>query len=120
MSRETRSRPTSPPWVLTRARLRATSCFRGEARPIGSGAESLLYSTYFGGSNYDEGYDIAVDSLATPMSREHSFEGLPHPARLTRAFPSLGGRCQTAFVAKLNPSASGVASLVYSTYLGGR
>jgi hypothetical protein len=36
--------------------------------------------------------------------------------------PSASGpsRCGSAFVTKFNPSASGAASLVYSTYLGGR
>jgi hypothetical protein len=73
----------------------------------------LAYSTYLGGSGFDQGYAIAVDSL-----------GNAYVTGQTAAidFPTTSGAFQTeygggdAFIAKLNPSGS---ALVYSTYLRG-
>lgn len=73
----------------------------------------LVYSTYLGGSGFDQGYAIAVDAL-----------GNAYVTGQTAAidFPTTAGAFQTnygggdAFVAKLNPSGS---ALVYSTYLNG-
>lgn len=92
--------------------------------PSLSGKPSLLYSTYLthSGSVWDDGAAIAVDSY-----------GMAYVAGSTAAsdFPVTPGAYQTklnqgaptgnsdAFVAKLNPSASGAASLIYATYLGG-
>jgi large repetitive protein len=50
-------------------------------------------------------------SPATPLHR------LPHPTGAYQG--TLGGGTYDAFVGKLDPSAAGPASLVYSTYLGG-
>src|SRR6185503_18248465 len=73
----------------------------------------LTYSTYLGGSGFDQGYAIAVDSL-----------GNAYVTGQTAAidFPTTPGAFQTnygggdAFVTKNNPSGS---ALVYSTYLNG-
>ena len=75
----------------------------------------LSYSTYLGGGGAETGYAIAVDA-----------GGLVYVTGVTAStdFPTLG-QYQTdqsfndVFVAKLNPALSGVASLLYSTYLGG-
>ena len=77
---------------------------------------ALLYSTYLGGSGQDEGDGIAVDgagnAYVTGLTASTNFP-------LQNAFqPAYGGNAD-AFVAKLNPSLSGAASLVYSSYLGG-
>jgi hypothetical protein len=78
---------------------------------------SLVYSTYLGGSSEDEGLGIAVDS-----------SGNAYVGGFTQSpdFPTTPGAFQTsnhggesgldAFVAKLNPTGS---TLLYSTYLGG-
>jgi hypothetical protein len=71
----------------------------------------LSYSTYLGGSGFDQGYAIAVDSL-----------GNAYVTGQTAAidFPTTPGAFQTnygggdAFVAKLDPAGT---SLIYSTYL---
>ncbi len=73
----------------------------------------LTYSTYLGGSGFDQGYAIAIDSL-----------GNAYVTGATAAidFPTTPGAFQTnygggdAFVTKINPSGS---ALVYSTYLNG-
>lgn len=75
---------------------------------------SLTYSTYIGGSLYEYGYGITIDS-----------SGHAYLTGLTRSadFPTTAGVYDTthngnsdAYVAKLNPSGS---TLIYSTYIGG-
>ena len=71
----------------------------------------LIYSTYLGGSGFDQGYAIATDAV-----------GNAYVTGQTAAidFPTTAGAFQTnygggdAFVAKLNPAGS---ALVYATYL---
>ncbi|HYS17149.1 MAG TPA: SBBP repeat-containing protein [Candidatus Binatia bacterium] len=89
--------------------------FVTKLNPAGS---ALVYSTYLGGSGFDQGFGIAVDST-----------GNAYVTGVTTStnFPTTAGAFQTAtggpadsqidaFVTKLNPTGSG---LVYSTYLGG-
>ena len=78
----------------------------------------LLYSTYLGGNNSDFGFGIAVDSAGDAyVTGQTTSTNFPVTAG---AFQStLAGSSGNAFVAKLNPAASGAASLLYSTYLGG-
>ncbi len=79
---------------------------------LSSSGNSLLYSTYLGGSNYDEGSSIAVDGSGSAYVT--GFTG-------STDFPTLNPY-QTdqvnadVFVTKLSSSGN---SLVYSTYLGG-
>lgn len=73
----------------------------------------LIYSTYLGGSGFDQGYAIAVDP-----------PGSAYVTGKTAAidFPTTAGAFQTnygggdAFIAKLNPEGT---ALIYSTYLNG-
>jgi hypothetical protein len=85
--------------------------FVTKLNPAGSG---LLYSTYLGGSDYDQALGIAVDVAGDAYVTGYTF---------SRNFPITAGAFQTtnpgtsyAFVTKLNPTGSG---LLYSTYLGG-
>jgi hypothetical protein len=85
--------------------------FISKLNPAGS---ALVYSTYLGGSNADQGNAIAVDAsddaYVTGYTRSSDF---PTTAG---AFQGTLFRDQDAFISKLNPAGS---ALVYSTYLGG-
>ena len=76
---------------------------------------AILYSTYLGGSDADEGRGIVVDSLdnASVTGLTQSTDFPLHNARQSLS----GGFTSDAFVAKLGATGS---SLIYSTYLGGR
>jgi hypothetical protein len=80
-----------------------------------NGAASLIYSTYIGGSGSDRSYDLAVDA-----------NGCAYVVGITSSadYPTLnqyqGDQTGTdAFVSKLDTTQSGLAGLVYSSYLGG-
>ncbi|OPX87644.1 MAG: Endo-1,4-beta-xylanase A precursor [Pelotomaculum sp. PtaB.Bin013] len=84
--------------------------FVTKLNPSGSGP---VYSTYIGGNGYDQASAIAVDSSGNAY-----IAGWTASTNFPVAGPCQGsnGGGQDAFVAKLNPSGSGI---VYSTYLGG-
>ena len=89
---------------------------RGDAfvtklNPLGT---DLGYSTYLGGSGFDEGVGIAVDSVGNAyVTGDTRSEDFPTPSD---AFQPSSAGSTDAFVTKLN--ATGTA-LGYSTYLGG-
>ena len=74
---------------------------------------TLVYSTYIGGDQFDEGYSIAVDST-----------GAAYVGGITASsnYPLLGARQSVyagnndGFLTKLSPTGN---TLVYSTYIGG-
>ncbi|MEA2452317.1 MAG: hypothetical protein QOG04_1027 [Actinomycetota bacterium] len=74
---------------------------------------SLIYSTYLGGTGYDNVFGIAVDSSGAAY-----VTGYTASTNFPTQVPSQGSNAGTpdVFVAKLNTAGSG---LVYSTYLGG-
>jgi hypothetical protein len=86
---------------------------------IGAGGKNLLYSSYFGGTNFDEGRGIAVDNsnyiYVTGFTASTNF---PTTNAFQTCLNGLTNRSAAfdAFVAKFNPSFAG---LVYSTFLGG-
>ena len=75
---------------------------------------SLAYSTYLGGSSYDRGYGIAVDSSGAAYVTGFTLSG---------DFPTSAGAYQTTLNGSVNAFVSKLAadgtSLAYSTYLGG-
>jgi|GEM_PF-6966672 len=83
---------------------------------ISSLGSTLLYSTYLGGSNQDNGASIAVDEESNVYVTGYTESSL---------FPTLNSYDDSyngggdVFIAKLSPSVGGVNSLIYSTYLGG-
>jgi hypothetical protein len=93
---------------------RFVDAFVAKLNAAGSG---ILYSTYLGGSRTDQGRSIAVDASGNAyVTGTTNSTDLPtaNPVQ-----PTYGGGFDDAFVAKLNTLATGRASLVYSTYLGG-
>jgi len=78
---------------------------------------TLLYSTYLGGTNDDRGHDIAVDDArnAYIAGGTASFDFPTTPDAYDTTYNGGGD----AFVSIIDPSKSGVDSLIYSTYLGG-
>lgn len=78
--------------------------------PLGS----LIYSTFLGGLNTDNGYGIAVDGLGNAYVTGYtSSPGFP---TTPGAFDTSYNFLTDVFVTKLNPAGS---ALVYSSFLGG-
>jgi Beta-propeller repeat len=79
---------------------------------LNAAGTALVYSTYLGGSDTDQGLSIAVDGLDNAYVTGSACGN----------FPTTPGAFQTtcnsfdAFITKLNPTGSGLS---YSTYLGG-
>ncbi len=87
------------------------NAFVAKLSPTGN---AFIYSTYLGGTSYDSGTAIAVDSAGNAyVTGATGSTDFPTANPLQ---PSYGGGNYDAFVAKLNPTGS---ALVYSTYLGG-
>ena len=81
-----------------------------------SGSEPL-YCSYLGGSDEDVGYGIAVDGSANAY-----VTGVTYSSNFpvtSSALQSTYAGAGDAFLAKVNTTARGSASLLYSTYLGG-
>lgn len=92
---------------------------------LSADGSSLVYSTYLGGSDDDEGHGIALDSSGDAwVGGLTNSEDFPVTAGAfqTTALPSLSSVCLPSnfcghgFLAKLNPTGSG---LLYGTYLAG-
>jgi hypothetical protein len=84
-------------------------------------AGNLAYSTLLGGAGPDQGSrgnGIAVDAVGNMVVTGRT-DSAAFPVTPGALFTSFRGEVFDAFVAKLNPAASGAASLVYSTFLGG-
>jgi hypothetical protein len=84
---------------------------------LNAAGTALVYSTYLGGSSFDEGWDIAVDGPGNAyVTGGTNTPGSGFPGTAGSPIQSTNGGIFDAFVTKLN--AAGTA-LVYSTYLGG-
>src|SRR5260221_7508459 len=74
---------------------------------------ALVYSTYLGGSDFDIGYGIAVDSAGNAyITGNTASTDFP----MVNAIQATLGGGEDAFVTKINADGS---ALLYSTYLGG-
>jgi hypothetical protein len=80
---------------------------------LNSAGSALIYSTYIGGSDSENGAGIAVDSSGNAnVGGQTCSANFP----VVNAFQAVyAGNCD-AFISKLNPAGS---ALVYSTYVGG-
>jgi uncharacterized repeat protein (TIGR01451 family) len=90
-----------------------TDAFLMKLNPAGSAA---LYATMLGGSATDRGSGVVVDSSGKVYVAGYSASP-DFPTQ--NAFQVFSGGSFDAFVAKVDPSASGAASLLFSTYIGG-
>ncbi len=104
-----------------------SEAFVARLDPTASGAASLLYSTYLGTTRYNGapaftgGSAVAVDGAGDVYVTGDTGSGA-YPATSNAAQPAFGAgcsNCHDAFVTELNPAASGTASLLYSTFVGG-
>ncbi|HZW05310.1 MAG TPA: SBBP repeat-containing protein [Candidatus Nitrosotalea sp.] len=90
-----------------------SSAFLAKIAPTG---DSLVFSTYLGGSGGESGRSLAVDA-ADNAYLVGATSSVDFPVTPGAAEPKCGGACQqNAFVAKFNPTGD---SLAYATYLGG-
>jgi uncharacterized repeat protein (TIGR01451 family) len=87
---------------------------------------AILYSTLLGGSDFDSGNAIAVDNSGNAYIAGETDSLIANGPTHAVPFPtansfqrSAGGGFADAFVTKINTTASGSASLVYSSFLGG-
>jgi hypothetical protein len=94
-------------WTAFMAKLNATGT-------------ALVYSTYLGGSAYDYGRGIAVDSSGAACVTGSTYSSdFPTTPNARQTICNEGSGCAKngdAFVSKLNPAGT---ALLYSTYLGG-
>ncbi len=109
--------PTTPSAYNSAHQGGGNDVFFAKLNPAVDGAGALLYSTLLGGSSFDVITDLAVDSAGHAYLTGYT---------LSTDYPVTIGAFQTAprgfidgIVIKLDPAASGTASLVYSTFLGG-
>lgn len=85
-----------------------------------SGSAQLVYSTFLGGAFDDQGFGIAVDSLGhiTVAGQTNSY-GFPVTGDAIQGFDAGPSPTNQGFIARFDPSKSGNASFLYSTFLGG-
>lgn len=89
----------------------------GYVAKLSPDGSSLLYSTYIGGSGIDRCWDVSIDAAGVLYVAGET-GSTDFPVTSTALQPNLAG-AEDIFVAKIDPSQSGVASLLYATYLGG-
>jgi uncharacterized repeat protein (TIGR01451 family) len=81
-----------------------------------SGAQSLVYSSYLGGTNTDAGYGIAYAG-----NGQFVVVGETRGAFTVKnaLYPTYGGGLRDGFIAKYDSTQTGPASLLWATYYGG-
>lgn len=87
---------------------------------INSTGSTLIYSTYLGGSNYDQGYAIAIDQAGdayiTGFTESFNFPVTPGALQMICNEGKSCAKDGDAFVTEIN---AGGSALIHSTYLGG-
>jgi len=92
----------------------STDCFLTK---INSAGDTLLYSTFLGGGNYDTAKDVAVDASGCAYITGYTGSGFPTTFGAYQTIFS--GGTYDCFISKINPAGLGIADLIYSTYVGG-
>jgi len=118
---------TSPLAPLQGTYAGAGDAFLSKVNTDGTGAASLVYSTYLGGAGIDQANAVAVDAsgnayitgLTTSVSGALGFTPPAGGFQTNCTLDSLSVCEGDAFVAKLNPTLTGSASLLYFSWLGG-
>jgi hypothetical protein len=97
--------------------------------PAQTGAASLVYSSYLGGTSGDAGLGIAADANGNAYVTGVTFSPPGSGGAVTNLadFPVTAGAFQSvlnspngnAFLTRIDTTQAGTASLIYSTYLGG-
>jgi len=82
---------------------------------MNSTGTSLIYSTFLGGLNNDNGYGIRVDGLGTVYVTGDT-KSLDFPTTISAFDTDYNGGDRDAFITKLDTSGS---NLVFSSYIGG-
>jgi hypothetical protein len=86
------------------------------AAKLNADGSSLIYSTFVGGSDFDHGNGIAVDSTGNAYLTGYAFIAqTPYPTT-PGALDTTHNGFDDVFVTKLNPAGS---ALIYSTFIGG-
>jgi hypothetical protein len=104
-------------------------CYDGFLTKLDATGGRLIYSTIFGGTGNEFLNGVAVDAVGdayiTGFTNSADFPvtsgafQTTFPGTICQASSFFGANCSEVFVAKFDPSKSGAASLVYSTFLGG-
>jgi len=104
--------PLTPSIIYSGSAAGSLDAFMARLNATG---EALIYSTYLGGTNTDQGLSIAIDTTgnayATGLTNSQNFPVTPG------VFPAGNNFNSDAFVTKLNPTGT---ALIYSTGLGGQ
>ena len=83
---------------------------------LDASGQGIVYSTFFGGTQGEQGWGVAVDSAANAyIVGETSSADFP----TRNAYDTTINGGTDGYVARINTAASGDASLVYSTFIGG-
>ncbi|MCU1265596.1 MAG: uncharacterized protein JWM21_1914 [Acidobacteria bacterium] len=93
--------------------------FLSKLNTNGSGASSLVYSTFLGHTGSGEGRAIAADATGNVYITGNLGSTATNFATAGAFQTTYGGGTQDAYVEKFNTNLSGAASRVYATYLGG-
>jgi Beta-propeller repeat/IPT/TIG domain len=102
--------------------------FDGFLTKINAAGSAVVYSTYLGGNTYDFATAVALDASNNAYVTGFTFSSnFPTKAAVQGTLAagncttpgSSSSNCADAFVAKIDTTASGSASLIYSTFLGG-
>ncbi len=86
---------------------------------IDAPGDGILYSSYLGGDNTTYGYGIAVDNNANAYVTGLTYSDTGFPLTGATALQTTYAGAGDAFLSKVNTTATGAGSLVYSTFFGG-
>ena len=79
--------------------------------PINPAGTALIYSTYLGGSSYNDVYGLAVDSTGAAWVTGDTGPAIPGP----ECRPSTSGGNEDTYAVRLDTN----GNLLFSTFLGG-